>query len=384
MTILVVTDLYPSAPDGDLSASALHRFCRVWSRTETVHVMRPRIVPRRSGRDCVENREWDADGVRVASVRVAKFPFRPWFHTRALERELERIQPDVVVGHLGFNLEFAARLAEKFEKPLVAGVHMGDLVHGPRMLGEKRLGEIFAQAARIAARSPAVRRRFVYRYPRFQDRCRTAWSGLGPSGYLRREAGPEKMIGLEEDRPLRLMTACQLVPLKGVDITLRALARLGRNPRWVFTVAGDGPERKRLERLAGKLGISARVRFTGHLDRVDLRGEMAEAHFFVMVSAPETFGLVYLEAMAAGCLVVGARGHGIDGIVAHGRNGWLCNAGDVASQTALLGRIMGESPRELARVAANARRTVEFLTEERAGAGYLKIIHEALEQVKAP
>ena len=380
MTILMITDLYPPIPGVDLSASALHRFCRVWARTENVWVLRPRIRPDWHGKSLPVKREWKAEGVDVVSVAVYKLPLYPRFRIAALERWTRRIQPDVVVGHLGFNLEFAARLAERFDLPLVAGVHMGDLERGPRMLGERRLAEIFGQATRITPRSPAVRRRFLERYAHLRSRCRMAWSGLDVAGYLPEDSGPRRMRAMDDASPLRVMTACQLVPLKGVDVTLRSLANLRSGRQWHFTVVGDGPERGRLERLSSELGLANRVFFTGHLKRGDLREMMAGAHLFVMVSAPETFGLVYLEAMAAGCLVMGGRGNGIDGIVTHGRNGWLCPAEDVAAQTDLLDSIMKKSPDELATVAAAARRTAGYMTEDKAGAGYLKTIHEAVSE----
>ena len=60
------------------------------------------------------------------------------------------------------------------------------------------------------------------------------------------------------------------------------------------------------------------------------------ADCFVMVSSREAFGLVYLEAMAKGCIVIGTKGQGIEGIVKHGENGFLCKARDVNELTVLV------------------------------------------------
>ena len=49
---------------------------------------------------------------------------------------------------------------------------------------------------------------------------------------------------------------------------------------------------------------------------------------FIMISKNETFGLVYLEAMAVGCITIASRQEGFDGIIKHGYNGFLCEAGN--------------------------------------------------------
>ena len=56
---------------------------------------------------------------------------------------------------------------------------------------------------------------------------------------------------------------------------------------------------------------------------------MKKSDVFVMPSAPETFGLVYLEAMASGCIVVGAKGWGIDGLIKNGFDGYLVEPRDI-------------------------------------------------------
>ena len=49
---------------------------------------------------------------------------------------------------------------------------------------------------------------------------------------------------------------------------------------------------------------------------------MEESDVFAMVSSPETFGLVYIEAMAKGCVTIGSKGEGIDGVIVNNENGF--------------------------------------------------------------
>ena len=67
-----------------------------------------------------------------------------------------------------------------------------------------------------------------------------------------------------------------------------------------LTVVGDGPLRTSLEELCQQLDVSGSVRFLGQLPNEEVFVRLCESTFFVMVSKPEGFGIVYLEAMAAG------------------------------------------------------------------------------------
>ncbi|QKG24202.1 glycosyltransferase [Actinomadura verrucosospora] len=91
----------------------------------------------------------------------------------------------------------------------------------------------------------------------------------------------------------------RLVPTKRFDLLIEAVAR---TPAAWLLLAGDGPERARLERLAASLGVSGRVVFTGGTDEV--APLLAAMDVYAAPSAQETFGLGVLEALAAGLPVV--------------------------------------------------------------------------------
>jgi len=95
----------------------------------------------------------------------------------------------------------------------------------------------------------------------------------------------------------------RLVAYKGIDILLRALERV---PDLRLDVVGSGPEGPRLRTLAQALAISDRVRWYGEYPDEDLPRRMADADFLVLpsVTVEEMFGLVVLEAMAAGRPVI--------------------------------------------------------------------------------
>ena len=108
--------------------------------------------------------------------------------------------------------------------------------------------------------------------------------------------------------PFRILCVCYMKPLKGVDILLRAFVEVSRRiPEAELEIAGDGPEREKLEKLAGNLRLGSRVKFLGTLDRGKVREAMWRSHVLALASFYETFGVVLIEAMATGLPVVATR-----------------------------------------------------------------------------
>lgn len=120
--------------------------------------------------------------------------------------------------------------------------------------------------------------------------------------------------------PLRVLSVTRLHPAepKGVDLMLRAIAAL---PGVEYTVVGTGEALPALRRLAGELGIAARVRFTGALSDAERDAELARCEVFALPSRGEGFGIVYLEAMAAGKPCLAADVGGAPEVVVDGQTG---------------------------------------------------------------
>jgi glycosyltransferase involved in cell wall biosynthesis len=108
----------------------------------------------------------------------------------------------------------------------------------------------------------------------------------------------------EAGTPLRLISIGRLLHWKGFHLGLRAFAGATLPEEAEYWVVGDGPERRRLEALAGELGIGDRVRFWGALPRADALAKLGSCHVLVHPSLHDSGGGVCLEAMAAGRPVV--------------------------------------------------------------------------------
>jgi glycosyltransferase involved in cell wall biosynthesis len=124
----------------------------------------------------------------------------------------------------------------------------------------------------------------------------------------------------------RMAAAGSLKPLKAYDVLLHSLGLLAAEGRkFELLLAGDGPERARLQELARRLGLAERVRFFGDVD--DLPSLLATAHLFVHPSKSESLSNAILEAMAEGLPVIASPVGGNPEIVADGRSGLLVPPG---------------------------------------------------------
>lgn len=121
----------------------------------------------------------------------------------------------------------------------------------------------------------------------------------------------------------------RLVPEKGVQVLLRAFARLVRvHPNATLVIAGTGPYAGELKALAASLGIAERVTFAGFVSEDTRNKLLAQSAVAVFPSLYEPFGIVALEAMSAGVPVVASRVGGLAEIVEHGITGLLFTPGD--------------------------------------------------------
>ena len=101
------------------------------------------------------------------------------------------------------------------------------------------------------------------------------------------------------------VSAGNLIPVKNMAGLLRAFSRLEGKPELI--IFGDGPENNALRSLCAKLDADGRVFFRGHCPRKELAETYAAADCFVLASRSETFGVAYIEAMAAGLPVIATR-----------------------------------------------------------------------------
>lgn len=151
----------------------------------------------------------------------------------------------------------------------------------------------------------------------------------------------------------------RLVKQKGFDVLIRAFADAGLESHDLL-FAGEGPEHGALCQLAENTGMKDRVHFLGRANRPKTVALFKGCSFFVLPSRMEPFGIVNLEAMAAGKAIIASRVGGVPEVVLDGETGILVPPEDVGALAAALRHLAEDAPlRE--RLANNGRqRALEF------------------------
>jgi N-acetyl-alpha-D-glucosaminyl L-malate synthase BshA len=149
-----------------------------------------------------------------------------------------------------------------------------------------------------------------------------------------------------EGRPRVLLHASNFRPLKRVGDAVVALSEILRQRPCVLLLAGDGPERDGVERLARVLDVEDHVLFLGEQAR--LGPVMARADLFLLPSETESFGLAALEALACGVPVVASEVGGLPEVVRHGETGLLVPRHDPRAMAAAALALLGDEPRRSA------------------------------------
>jgi glycosyltransferase involved in cell wall biosynthesis len=177
--------------------------------------------------------------------------------------------------------------------------------------------------------------------------------------------------------PGKLLSVGRLVPMKGFDILLSALAQLrARGVDFSCTVIGEGPERARLEGLRAALGLDGVVEFPGAMPQDEVVRHMTESTLMVLpcVVAPngQSDGIpnVLMESMATGLPVVSTRISGIPELVEDGVSGRLVAAGDPAALADAVQALFND-PHQCESFAEAGRRKVERDFDVRIEAGRL-------------
>jgi len=152
-----------------------------------------------------------------------------------------------------------------------------------------------------------------------------------------------------------------MYPRKRIQDLLEAVARLrDRLPDLQVRIVGSGPEHKSLVRLHARLGLGDTVLFLGEVSRTRLAEEYISADCFCLPSVQEGFGIVILEAMAAGLPVVACRAAAVPEVVPDGVAGRLVEPRNPERLTEALEELLMDSGRRKEYGEAGRRRAAEF------------------------
>ncbi|MBB6285343.1 glycosyltransferase family 4 protein [Geobacillus subterraneus] len=142
---------------------------------------------------------------------------------------------------------------------------------------------------------------------------------------------PEKVTNIQCDKEYFIVPR-RLVPKNGVDIAIKAMGFLQNND-YELWIAGDGPQREYLEKIAFEENLVDRIRFLGSVDHVNLVNYLSNSKAVIIPSVPvhgvvEASSIAALEGMSMGKIVIASNIGGLAEIIEDGVNGLLFEAGN--------------------------------------------------------
>jgi phosphatidylinositol alpha-1,6-mannosyltransferase len=259
--------------------------------------------------------------------------------------------------------------------PYLAYCHGDDVAQTEGMRYQPRVrNRLYLGAAAIIAANTFARNKLVsYGIP--EDRIHIITPGVDTDIF--RPGTPDRELvqryGL--DGKLVLLTAARLVPKKNHSLVFRALSQvLSEFPNVRYLVAGTGPEQGALAKQVAELGLGDVVQFIGDIPHDRLGEIYSLCDIFVMPNRTtesndiETFGMVFVEANAAGKPVIGGRSGGTSEAIVQGTTGLIVDPGDPQELATALKLLLGnETLRRNFGASGLARVRQEFSWESRAG-----------------
>ncbi|MFL5779259.1 MAG: glycosyltransferase [Chloroflexota bacterium] len=348
-----------------------------------------------------------ARGVRVIHVdagppepveKEALHPYMPAFAAAMRERlAADPRRYDLVHANFWLSGMVAVELKHALDLPFVITFHALGRVRRQFQGADDRFPddrftveeEIVREADAVIAECPQDEEDLIRLYDADPDRVAVVPCGFDPEEF-RPMSRPLARLELDLDPSERILLQLgRIVPRKGIDNVIEALARLERDhdmPARLLVVGGpdrepdvDGtPELARLAGVAEAEGVRERVTFVGRRDREELATYYNAADIFLSTPWYEPFGITPLEAMACGTPVVGSNVGGIKFSVRDGETGYLVPPRDpdaLAERMAHLYR----NPKLLAHLGRQGiRRVHDLFTWERVAGSVAELYEEVL------
>ncbi len=288
-----------------------------------------------------------------------------WVLNRNLSKILGDFRPDIIHAHkLGINTELASLLRQRFGCPLVFTSHGETGCEAPWNHDLNAVKRYADKADTVVCVSSAIKR--YLEQAGVSPELRVICNGFAVNHCL-----PSA-----DRRPFSVIQVGHLTKQKRINVTIESFRQLRKQyPDAALTLAGEGTERRALEQQCETGHLGDAVWFTGEIPNEQVMELLSRSQFFVMPSVNEGFGIVYLEAMASGCITIGTAGEGIADFIKDGVNGFLVppDRPDVIAQ-----RIAWclEHPEEADRIARQGRQDAAEQTWEKNARDYLALFEE--------
>lgn len=394
--ILLLTTIYP-APDLKYETSTIHYFTREWVKlgykVKVIHhqVVYPTLLYllAKLFRDKIasltgaivnshkekEDKYYIMDGVEIYRNPIFKWIPHGKFTKKIIFRQIEKIikqnndsgfVPDIIIGHFSNpQLEIVSALKRKYSARACMIMHdNGDSI---KRIYKSRYIELMSKIDIWGFRSLPIKNGFENNFGK-QRRNFYCYSGI-PESYIVK-TNNRKFEGDIKD----FLYIGELIKRKFPVTLVNSVYSVYGKKRFRISYVGRGAEEVNIRHLTKSLKLEDNVTFYGFIPRDQILKKIDESDCMIMISKGEAFGLVYLESMARGCITIGSRNEGIDGIIQHGKNGFLCESGNENELAEIILHINSLTSDERKSISQNAIETAKELTDYKTASKYISSV----------
>jgi len=397
MNILIITQLYPQ-PDDEGQNKPTHTveyFAKEWvqmghhvivahcsSKFPFVYYLIPskvknklavktsNIFPSMKSRRKIVRSEYGIDVYRYPMLKI--FPghgysaktMQKQAHEIINDLEKNGIIPELVVGHFANpSTELVAILAGQYHAKSSIVFH-GDC--NKNTLERYKLKELSGRIGAIGVRSmiegKLVKKLLELAYDPF-----ICYSGVPNEVVAAAEITCKKH---DYSKGTRYIWVGSFIKRKNLNQVMKAFSIVAKDDD-TLEIIGSGPDESDFHSTAVSLPGNERIMFLGRLPRTDVMHHMKGSHIFTLISDQEVFGMVYIEAMLQGCIVIASEGGGFDGIIINGKNGFICEPGNTEMLVDIYKKIQSMTIEERNAIGQAAIDTAIHYSEKEVAENYL-------------
>lgn len=389
--ILLLTHIYPGAGTPDTYTQVVHYFAKEWVkmgyRVLVIHsnAYFPRVYywvlslfrqsiskrfdfvlpEKRLSEDVI----YAIDGVKVFRKSNLKYIPSGIYPKRVLDKEVNSIQaflkeenfiPDYIISHwINPQIYLSAQLKTIYSAKTALVLHD----NGSKIMKFPQWARLHDSIDVWGYRSLVIKRDFEKLFGEHKKMFR-CFSGIPASMLLEPSCRDWSNIR-------SYIYVGTLISRKFPDVAVKAVSTVFKNEDYQLNIIGNGALYENLQNYILNNGLSHNVFLRGRLQRQEIIKYLDNSDVFVMISKDEVFGLVYLEAMARGCIVIAAKNEGMQGVINDGVNGFLCEAGNQKELEHILCKIHSLPAKLRSKISENAKITASQYTNEAVAKMYL-------------
>ena len=323
--------------------------------------------------------EVDVDGVKVYSLPIFKYVPHGNYPHKSVSKTLNEINrllsnndfvPNAIIGHFhNPTAELIYGLKSTYPNAKTSITFHITPNYSLRNYNVKTGRKLYGAFSTLGFRNKTLKEQYEEAYGPFKNTF-ICYSGTSEI-FLSTPYNENK--DFDDTTMTRFLYVGQFTKNKSICEVIEALHNTYPEGDFHINCIGDGGTAlPNIEAYIKDNRLEKNVSLPGRKKREEIMKYYDESQVFVMISRQEAFGLVYLEAMSRGCICIGTRGQGIDGVIVDGENGFLCEGGNSKELETIIKRINELSPKERRRISSNARKTAEDLSEINVAKNYIE------------